>query len=103
MISGGGTGTYDLAAQAGALTEIQVGSYVLMDGRYGTLDLPFEPALYCVTTVISRRPSRAVLLIPAHVDPAVNLYDRLFAWSGTGFTEWEVDGRRHYRLPGFRR
>lgn len=149
VISGGGTGTYDLAAQAGALTEIQAGSYVLMDGRYGTLDLPFEPALYCVTTVISRRPSRAVLnvglkeltveygmpviaapgarvtalsdehaqvsltagsaalavgdkvlLIPAHVDPAVNLYDRLFAWSGTEFTEWEVDGRRRYRLPG---
>ena len=41
-----------------------------------------------------------VLLIPAHVDPAVNLYDRLFAWSGTEFTEWEVDGRRRYRLPG---
>jgi D-serine deaminase-like pyridoxal phosphate-dependent protein len=149
VISGGGTGTYDLAAQAGALTEIQAGSYVLMDGRYGTLDLPFEPALYCVTTVISRRPSRAVLnvglkeltveygmpviqapgarvtalsdehaqvsltagsdalavgdkvlLIPAHVDPAVNLYDRLFAWSGSEFTEWEVDGRRRYRLPG---
>jgi 3-hydroxy-D-aspartate aldolase len=58
VISGGGTGTYDLAAQAGALTEIQAGSYVLMDGRYGTLDLPFEPALYCVTTVISRRAQR---------------------------------------------
>jgi D-serine deaminase-like pyridoxal phosphate-dependent protein len=147
VISGGGTGTYDLAGQAGALTEVQAGSYVLMDGRYGTLDLPFEPALYCVSTVISRRPSRAVLnvglkeltveygmpviqapgahvtalsdehaqvsltagsstlavgdkvlLIPAHVDPAVNLYDRLFAWSGTGFIEWEVDGRRRYRL-----
>jgi D-serine deaminase-like pyridoxal phosphate-dependent protein len=152
VVSGGGTGTYDLAAQAGALTEVQAGSYVLMDGRYGTLDLPFEPALYCVTTVISRRRSRAVLnaglkeltveygmpaiqaagaritalsdehaqvrlaagagdgtgdslavgdkvlLIPAHVDPAVNLYDRLFAWDGSEVTEWEVDGRRRYRL-----
>lgn len=147
VVSGGGTGTYDLAAQAGVLTEVQAGSYVLMDGRYRTLDLPFEPALYCVATVISRRRSRAVLnvglkeltaeygmpviqapgarvtvlsdehaqvaltgrhgaldigdkvlLIPAHVDPAVNLYDRLLAWTGTGFTEWEVDGRRKYRL-----
>jgi len=157
VISGGGTGTYDLAAQAGALTEVQAGSYVLMDGRYGTLDLPFESALYCVATVISRRHARAVLnvglkeltveygmpviqvpgarvtalsdehaqvslkavppltgtgamdigdkvlLIPAHVDPAVNLYDRLFAWTGTGFTEWEVDGRRRYRLGGVSR
>jgi D-serine deaminase-like pyridoxal phosphate-dependent protein len=157
VVSGGGTGTYDLAAQAGALTEVQAGSYALMDGRYGTLDLPFESALYCVATVISRRHSRAVLnvglkeltveygmpvmqvpgarvtalsdehaqvsvteghgaldhgaldigdkvlLIPAHVDPAVNLYDRLFAWTGTGFTEWEVDGRRRYRLGGISR
>lgn len=147
IVSGGGTGTYDLAAEAGALTEVQAGSYVLMDGRYGTLDLPFEAALYCVTTVISRRHARAVLnaglkeltveygmpviqasgarvtalsdehtqvsltaehsdlavgdkvlLIPAHVDPAVNLYDRLFAWDGNRFTEWNVDGRRCYRL-----
>jgi D-serine deaminase-like pyridoxal phosphate-dependent protein len=44
-----------------------------------------------------------VLLIPAHVDPAVNLYDRLFAWTGTGFAEWEVDGRRRYRLGGISR
>jgi D-serine deaminase-like pyridoxal phosphate-dependent protein len=44
-----------------------------------------------------------VLLIPAHVDPAVNLYDRLFAWTGTGFAEWEVDGRRRYRLGGITR
>ena len=40
-----------------------------------------------------------VLLIPAHVDPAINLYDRLFAWDGSWLTEWEVDGRRRYRLP----
>lgn len=39
-----------------------------------------------------------MLLIPAHVDPAVNLYDRLFAWNGTTVTEWDVDGRRRYRL-----
>jgi D-threonine aldolase len=39
-----------------------------------------------------------VLLIPAHVDPAVNLYDRLFAWDGSEVAEWEVDGRRRYRL-----
>jgi D-serine deaminase-like pyridoxal phosphate-dependent protein len=39
-----------------------------------------------------------VLLIPAHIDPAVNLYDRLFAWDGADVTEWEVDGRRRYRL-----
>jgi D-serine deaminase-like pyridoxal phosphate-dependent protein len=147
VVSGGGTGTWDLAAQAGALTEIQAGSYVLMDSRYGSLDLPFEPALYSVATVISSRGpaavlnvglkeltteyglpaiqlpgarvtglsdehatvslapgtslpvGRRVLLIPAHVDPAVNLYDCLFAWEDGALAEWPVDGRRSYRLP----
>ncbi len=72
--------------------ETQVGSYVLMDGRYGTLDLPFEPALYCVTTVISRRPSRPVL--------NVGLKELTVEYGMPGFTEWEVDGRRRYRLAG---
>jgi D-serine deaminase-like pyridoxal phosphate-dependent protein len=34
---------------------------VLMDARYDGLGLPFEPALYCLTTVISRHGDRAVL------------------------------------------
>ena len=61
LVSGGGTGTFDLADEAGALTEIQAGSYVLMDARYALLDLPFETALYCCATVISRQGERAVL------------------------------------------
>ncbi len=61
LVSGGGTGTFDLAAEAGALTEIQAGSYVLMDARYASLGLPFETALYCCATVISRQGGRAVL------------------------------------------
>ncbi len=59
--SGGGTGTMDLAPTAGALDEVQAGSYVLLDATYDRLDLGFVPALTCVTTVISRRDRRAVL------------------------------------------
>ena len=54
IVSGGGTGTLDLASDGGVLTEIQAGSYVLMDARYCELDLPFEPALYCAATLVSR-------------------------------------------------
>lgn len=61
VLSGGGTGTFDLAAEAGVLTEVQAGSYVLMDGTYDALGLPFEIALYCCATVISRTEDRAVL------------------------------------------
>jgi D-serine deaminase-like pyridoxal phosphate-dependent protein len=60
-VSGGGTGTYDIASDAGALDEIQAGSYVLMDARYAELGLPFENALYCCASVISRCGQRVVL------------------------------------------
>ena len=59
-ISGGGTGTLEQAAAAGLLTEVQAGSYVLMDARYATLGLAFEPAVFCRATVISRRAGAAV-------------------------------------------
>jgi D-serine deaminase-like pyridoxal phosphate-dependent protein len=49
-ISAGGTGTYDMNTLA---TEIQAGSYVLMDTAYGRLGLPFGQALGIVSTVIS--------------------------------------------------
>jgi D-serine deaminase-like pyridoxal phosphate-dependent protein len=50
MISAGGTGTYDLNSWA---TEIQAGSYALMDTAYGKLGLPFAQALTILSTVIS--------------------------------------------------
>jgi D-threonine aldolase len=50
LISAGGTGTYDLNTWA---TEIQAGSYVLMDTAYAKLDLPFGNALTVLATVIS--------------------------------------------------
>jgi D-serine deaminase-like pyridoxal phosphate-dependent protein len=50
VISAGGTGTYDLNHWA---TEIQAGSYALMDTAYGKLGLPFEQALSVLATVIS--------------------------------------------------
>lgn len=55
LVSGGGTGTLDLAAEAGVVDEIQAGSYVLLDARYASLDLPFESALFVAARVISRR------------------------------------------------
>jgi D-threonine aldolase len=50
VISAGGTGTFDINAQA---TEIQAGSYALMDTTYARLDLPFRQALYVLSAVIS--------------------------------------------------
>jgi D-serine deaminase-like pyridoxal phosphate-dependent protein len=50
MISAGGTGTYDLNTWA---TEIQAGSYALMDTAYAKLELPFVQALSVLSTVVS--------------------------------------------------
>jgi D-serine deaminase-like pyridoxal phosphate-dependent protein len=50
VASGGGTGSFDLN---GAATEIQAGSYALMDTAYGRLGLPFSQALSVLATVIS--------------------------------------------------
>jgi D-serine deaminase-like pyridoxal phosphate-dependent protein len=143
IVSGGGTGTFDLTGNLGAVDEVQAGSYVLMDSRYGSLGLPFENALYCAATVISRRspesgvfnaglksvsaeygmPKSAtpgiqivslsdehsrfivkpdsnvaigdtVLLIPGHIDPAINLHDAMIVWTGSKAELWPVDGRR---------
>lgn len=57
LVSAGGTGTYDINAAA---TEIQAGSYALMDTAYARLDLPFREALCIVATVISVSGDHAV-------------------------------------------
>lgn len=57
IISGGGTGSFDIDPEAGVLTEIQPGSYVFMDRQYNDVwrggAPPFETALFVQTTVIS--------------------------------------------------
>ncbi|MGH9255373.1 MAG: DSD1 family PLP-dependent enzyme [Vicinamibacterales bacterium] len=54
IVSAGGTGTYDISGRVDGITEIQAGSYVLMDSDYGRLDVPFEQAFWVLGTVISR-------------------------------------------------
>jgi D-serine deaminase-like pyridoxal phosphate-dependent protein len=54
IVSAGGTGTYDITGQMEGITEIQAGSYVLMDTAYAKLDIPFELAFSILGTVLSR-------------------------------------------------
>ncbi len=137
-ITGGSTGLFDCDQ---GLTEAQLGSYVLMEGRYGAVGLPFVPALFCVATVISRpRRDHAILdcgwkalspefgfpilppgldpvafsdehlgcrvtgtppqvgdvllVIPAHLDPTMNLHDRLVLFEAGRTLELTIDLRR---------
>lgn len=54
QVTGGGTGTAAMDLAAGVYTELQPGSYAVMDVEYGDLgDLPFAPALFLAASVVS--------------------------------------------------
>ena len=55
MLTGGGTGTYDIDAEKAVLTELQGGSYIFMDREYNEVAgaFPFQTSLFVQMTVIS--------------------------------------------------
>jgi D-serine deaminase-like pyridoxal phosphate-dependent protein len=62
VVSAGGTGTFDISGRISGVTEIQAGSYALMDTDYGEVGVPFEQAFFVLGTVVSRPvPDRIVL------------------------------------------
>lgn len=62
VLTGGGTGTAAQVVAGGQYDELQCGSYVLMDAAYRRLGLPFEAALYCVSTALAVHPDGRVVL-----------------------------------------
>lgn len=66
VVSAGGTGSYDISGRVEGITEIQAGSYALMDTDYGRLDIPFEQAFWVLGTVVSRPESGRVVADCGH-------------------------------------
>jgi D-serine deaminase-like pyridoxal phosphate-dependent protein len=64
ITSAGGTGTYNIAGAYPGITEIQGGSYILMDAKYYSVLQDFECALTLLSTVTSR-PDRETAIIDA--------------------------------------
>jgi D-serine deaminase-like pyridoxal phosphate-dependent protein len=67
IVTGGGTGTYDIDCDVGCVTDLQVGSYVFMDQEYlnigsatGPINDDFETSLTVLTTAISQPASGAI-------------------------------------------
>ncbi len=60
IVSAGSTLTYDVTGTIPGVTEVQVGSYALMDTEFSKSS-PFEEALRCMTTVVSVNDNIAVL------------------------------------------
>jgi D-serine deaminase-like pyridoxal phosphate-dependent protein len=65
IVSGGGTGTFATTGTIDGFDEVQAGSYVFMDTKYGEIagvGEHFRPALSVLATVISRpAPERVIL------------------------------------------
>jgi D-serine deaminase-like pyridoxal phosphate-dependent protein len=68
IVAGGSTGTYDIDSELGGLTELQSGSYCVMDLDYRRIGghardalTDFEMALTVVTTVVSVAADRAMV------------------------------------------
>ncbi len=61
VVTGAGTGTWEFVAGFPGVTEIQPGSFVLMDVIYNKVRPEFNCALSILTTVVSARPGWYVL------------------------------------------
>ena len=66
LVTGGGTGTFTFEATSGVFGELQVGSYLFMDGDYADNEPAehaprFEQALFVKSQVMSRGASHAVV------------------------------------------
>jgi len=60
IVSGGGTGTYDITGNLPYFNEIQAGSYALMDCAYKKASPVFQNALSILATIVSAKKDFAV-------------------------------------------
>ena len=66
LLSTGGTGTSRFVGETDGVTEIQAGSYVVMDSRYANVEgIDFENGLTVLTTVLSRAARDDAVIVDA--------------------------------------
>lgn len=93
ILSGGSTGTWDVDLEIPALTELQAGSYVLMDLAYRRLGIDFEPAMTILSTVVSANHEDFVTLDAGYkafstdrpFAPEAVTVDAKYRWAGDEF------------------
>jgi D-serine deaminase-like pyridoxal phosphate-dependent protein len=61
IVSGGGTGTFDITGNVEGVDEVQAGSYALMDQSYAQVRPEFLVARWVLVTVLSARAGCAVV------------------------------------------
>ena len=94
IVTGGSTGTWDIDTAVPDLTELQAGSYVLMDLAYRREGLDFEHALTVLATVVSANHSgfvtvdagfKAFATDRGYGPEAIHLPGSKYRWGGDEF------------------
>ena len=62
ILSGGGTGTYSISGRFPGVTEIQAGSYLLMDTDYRKCCTDFDLTLTVLTSVLSKTEGERIVV-----------------------------------------
>lgn len=62
IVSGGGTGSYDINGNTDGIDEVQAGSYAAMDWWYTDIRPEFKQAMSILTTVVSRTKPRIAII-----------------------------------------
>jgi D-serine deaminase-like pyridoxal phosphate-dependent protein len=73
IVSAGGTRTWWLTAATPGVTEVQAGTYVVMDAFHSGLEGGFEHAVHIGTRVISRAPGRLIVDVGSKTVAAATL------------------------------
>jgi D-serine deaminase-like pyridoxal phosphate-dependent protein len=94
IVTGGSTGTWEIDTQVADLTELQAGSYVLMDLAYRREGLDFKHSLTVMATVVSANHAGFVTVDAGYKafstdrgygPEAVNLPGSKYRWGGDEF------------------
>ncbi|KTC98267.1 DSD1 family PLP-dependent enzyme [Legionella erythra] len=116
ILTGSGTGTYDIDVEATEVTEIQPGSYAVMDVEYSLIESKghapfsvFKPAMTLLTTVISSNRMEHVtvdagtkaIYVDARNKPKIISHEGLqYDWGGFGDEQGKVTALGNTPLPG---
>lgn len=103
IVSGGSTGTWDIDLEFPELTELQAGSYALMDLAYRRIEIDFQNALTVLATVVSANHHdfvtvdggfKAFSTDRGYGPEAVQLPGSIYRWAGDEFGNLHTDKLR---------
>ena len=101
ILSGGGTGTFDIDAAAGVLNELQAGSYIVMDREYNEIDREppeqpgFETGLFVQMSVVSNNTAGLLTVDAGFKSFATDADTPLLCWAQPG-CELDVNNASYF-------